>query len=145
MGEAQVAVRGNNVYVVWGGLNAHSVDRPFYVVSSDGGATFSEPSGVSSDALVNPMNVELAIVPGENEVERFVHIVAQVEVSADNEEVKLVSTAYGTTFTEPVNFSNNAGISECLSIAISGKNVYVVWEDRTLSTNEILFARGSVP
>lgn len=144
VGEAQVEVHGNNVYVVWGGLNAHAVDQLFYVKSSDGGTTFSEPASVNNDALVNPMNVELAITPGENEGEHFVHIVAQVELSAENEELLLVSTADGSTFTEPVNVSNNAGISECPSIAVSGDSIFVVWEDRTAGNNEILYAKGSV-
>lgn len=144
VGEAQVAVHGDNVYVVWGGLNAHSVDQLFYVTSSDGGAIFSEPAGIDNSALAKPMNVELAIMPGEDEGEHFVHIVAQVEVSAENEEILLVSTADGITFTEPVNVSNNAGISECPSIAVSGSNIFVVWEDRTAGNNEILYARGSV-
>lgn len=145
VGEAQVAVHGDNVYVVWGGLNAHSTDQLFYVTSSNGGATFSEPAGVDNSALVNPMNVELAIMLGENEGEHFVHIVAQVEVSAENEELLLVSTADGRTFTEPVNISNNAGISECPSIAVSGHSIFVAWEDRTAGNNEILYAKGVVP
>lgn len=144
VGEAQVVAYGDNVFVVWGGLNGHAVDRLTYVTSSDGGATFTEPATIQNELLANPMNVELAVMSGQSG-EHFVHIVAQVETSPGNEEILLVSTADGIIFTEPVNLSNNAGVSECPSIAVSGNNVYVVWEDRTAGNNEILFARGSVP
>lgn len=144
VGEAQVVAYGDSVFVVWGGLNGHAVDRPTYVTSSDGGSTFTEPATIENEMLANPMNVELAVMSGQSG-EHFVHIIAQVETSPGNEEILLVSTADGIIFTEPVNLSNNAGISECPSIAVSGNNIHVVWEDRTAGNNEILYARGSVP
>lgn len=142
VGEAQVVAYDEDVFVAWGGLNAHAVESLTYVASTDNGATFTEPATI--DTLANPMNVELAVMLGQNGG-HFVHIAAQVEMSPGNEEILLVSTADGVTFTEPVNLSNNAGISECPSIAVSSSDIYVVWEDRTAGNNEILFARGSVP
>lgn len=143
VGEAQVAAYGSNVFAVWGGLDNYAVDRLTYVTSADNGATFTEPATIQNDMLASPANVELAVMAGENG--EYVHIVAQVEPSPGNEEILLASTADGILFTEPVNLSNNAGISECPSIAVSGKGVYVVWQDGTAGNNEILFARGSVP
>ena len=34
------------------------------------------------------------------------------------------------------NLSNNSGISECPSIAISNNNIYVIWEDYTSGNHE---------
>ncbi len=141
VGEAQVAAYGDNVYVVWGGLASQQMSRPLYVASADGGATFAEPAEIG-DGLVNPMNVELAIMPAQQG--HFVHVAVQVEASPGNEEIVLVSGTSAGAFAQPVNLSNNEGISECPSIAVSGNNIFVVWEDRTVGNNEIFFARGSV-
>jgi hypothetical protein len=40
------------------------------------------------------------------------------------------------------NLSNNKGISECPSIAVSNNNVYVVWEDDTTGNHKIFFTRS---
>jgi ABC-type phosphate transport system substrate-binding protein len=142
VGEAQVAAHEDNVYVIWGGLASQPVDGLFYVASTDAGATFTTPASVSS-AFVKPMNVELAIAPSQNNG-HSVHIVAQVESSPDNEEILLASSINGSVFTEPMNLSNNEGVSECPSIAVSDTHVFVVWEDRTVGNNEIFMARGNV-
>lgn len=144
VGEAQVAAYGDNIYVIWGGLASQPASQLFYIASTDRGAEFTEPASIG-EALVNPMNVELTIMPGQNSDDHFIHIVAQVESSPDNEEILLTSTANGSAFIEPINLSNNEGISECPSIAVSGKNIFVVWEDRTAGNNEIFFAKGRVP
>jgi hypothetical protein len=51
------------------------------------------------------------------------------------------STDKGTTFIDAKNLSNNYGVSECPSIAISGNNRYLVWEDLTPGNHEILFSK----
>lgn len=59
-----------------------------------------------------------------------------------NEEILLIrSTDEGSTFNTSLvaNLSNNDGISECPSIAISGNNIYIVWEDDTTGNHEIFF------
>jgi hypothetical protein len=40
-----------------------------------------------------------------------------------------------------INLSNNSGISECPSIAISNNNIYVILEDFTPGNHEILFTK----
>jgi hypothetical protein len=61
-----------------------------------------------------------------------------------NEEILLLgSIDEGDTFNSSLvaNVSSNDGISECPSIAISGNNIYVVWEDDTTGNHEIFFKR----
>lgn len=41
-----------------------------------------------------------------------------------------------------INLSNNTGISECPSIAISKNYIYIVWEYFTSVNHEILFTQG---
>ena len=148
VGEAQVAAYRDSVYVVWGGLHSHEVDRLFFVASSDNGLSFTEPASIESDMLVNPMNVELAIMPVQNSdpdpdaYDYLLHIFAEVTKSPGRDEILLISSANGDGFTEPLNLSNTEGISECPSIAISGDSIFVIWEDRTVGHNEIFFTKG---
>jgi uncharacterized protein involved in tolerance to divalent cations len=50
----------------------------------------------------------------------------------------------GQSFTKDViNLSNNSGLSECPSIALSDNNrIYIVWEDSTTGHHEIFFMRS---
>ena len=49
----------------------------------------------------------------------------------------------GTTFSDPLNLSNNTGFSEHPQIAISKDGIFVVWADNTNSNNtEIMFTKS---
>ena len=49
----------------------------------------------------------------------------------------------GTTFSKPINLSNNSGFSEHPQIAISKNGIFVVWGDNTDSNNtEIMFTKS---
>ena len=52
------------------------------------------------------------------------------------------STNGGTTFDTTINVSENPGFSTEPEIAVSGKNVYVVWRDNTPGNEEIYFKRS---
>jgi hypothetical protein len=61
-----------------------------------------------------------------------------------NEEILLTrSTDAGGSFNTSLvtNVSNSDGISECPSLAISGNNIYIVWEDDTTGNHEIFYKR----
>ncbi|AIF84486.1 hypothetical protein NTE_02436 [Candidatus Nitrososphaera evergladensis SR1] len=161
VGEAQIAAYGDNdVYIIWGGLDAMAAKNLFYVQSSDGGGTFAGPSSVKS--LKSPSNVELAVMNGRlgsgdndnntgngtSETAAYsLHVAAQVPLSPDNEEIMFVSNLGGNRTSaqqQPFNLSKNSGISECPSISISGNDVFVVWEDLTVGNHEIFLAKGKV-
>jgi hypothetical protein len=46
-------------------------------------------------------------------------------------------------YSKIINLSNNSGLSECPSIAISNNYIYIIWEDITPGNHEILFTRGT--
>ena len=49
----------------------------------------------------------------------------------------------GTTFSDPLNLSNNTGFSEHPQIAVSKDGIFVVWADNTNSNNtEIMFTKS---
>jgi hypothetical protein len=135
-GELQVAAFDETVYVVSGGLHSVNVDGLFFTKSIDGGSSFSEPVTIDkNDTLANPLNVEVGAYD-----EQFSYIAAQVSVSG-NEEILLLEMT-GNNSARVMNLSNNPKISECPAIAMTGDNIYVVWEDMTPGNHEILYAKG---
>ena len=64
------------------------------------------------------------------------------KTAGNNEILFKRSTDGGTTFSDtPINLSNSPGDSGRPQIAVSGSNVYVVWEDRT--TKDIYFTTST--
>ena len=71
VGEAQLAVYNNTVYVVWGSSPYDEVtSNLFFVRSTDNGNTFSNPTEVTNDNFENPSNVEITVVGNDNDGER---------------------------------------------------------------------------
>ena len=54
------------------------------------------------------------------------------------------STDNGASFTNPVGLTNyKPGIKQEPKIAISGKNLYIIWSDYSLGTAEIFFTKST--
>src|SRR5919107_234483 len=139
IGESQIAVDRNNVYVVWGGNpDEKVVGNMFFVKSSDNGNSFLQPLSLTDEK--NSLNVE--VIADKNNI---VYVAWQALLPDGNEEILFKkSSDNGATFTNTnENISKNQGISECTSIAVSENNkVYVIWEDDTFGNHEILFAKN---
>ena len=58
-----------------------------------------------------------------------VYVVWEDESSGNGDILYKRSTDGGATFSEVINLSDNEGESTAPAIAVSGSNVYVVWED----------------
>lgn len=172
VGEAQLAVYKNNIYVVWGSSpNDQVTSNLFFTKSTDNGNTFSNPTEVNSQNFVNPSNVEIMVVENndgngeqtllsslspssqqssqlqqqqQQQQQPYLYIAGQVPVSNQNEEIFLAfSSDNGDTFRDiTTNLSKNSDISECPSLATAGNNIYVIWQDRTPGNNEVLFTKG---
>jgi hypothetical protein len=135
-GEPQVAAINDTVYVVSGGLHSIQVNGLFFIKSTDGGKSFSEPGMIDANGIfINPLNVEVVASNAQ-----FSYVAGQVFVSG-NEEILLLEMT-GNNSTRVLNLSNNLKVSECPSVAIAGDNIYVVWEDLTPGNHEILYAKG---
>ena len=135
--------------VVWGGLDSKNIHNIYFVNSNDNGSTFTGlktisetitgPSNTSdynqlTKIVKNPLNVE---VNNYN----LSYIVWQDTISQQNQDILLtLSNQTDNDYTKILNLSNNIGVSECPSIAISGNNVYVIWEDFISGNHEIFFA-----
>jgi hypothetical protein len=128
-----IAVSGNNVHVVWDDDTPVNFDI-FYRRSTDGGASFPELIKRLSSNSGDSLRPAIA-VSGNN-----VHVVWDDHTPGNFDIFYRRSTDGGASFTEPIkNPSSNAGSSFNPAIALSGNNVYVVWDDNTSGTVEIIY------
>ena len=127
----QMAVNGNNVYIVW--ADNTSLNRDIYFISSnDGGQTFGDVVNLSNNTA-DSYNQEIS-VSGNN-----VYIVWQdaQKFTQGNSSISFISSNNGgQTFGDVVNLSNNAGKTSFPKISSSQENVYVAWnidsDDRSI-------------
>jgi hypothetical protein len=147
-GESQISVVKDELVIVWGGLHSKNINNIYFVQSEDNGVTFKGPSIILqkdtkpnfnsySDRINNPSNVE---IPNNDHS----YTVWQDIISQENQDIFLGNIKNSTQSIKIINLSNNSGISECPSIAISNNNIYVIWEDFTPGNHEILFTKGAL-
>ena len=147
-GESQISVVKDELVIVWGGLHSKNINNIYFVQSEDNGVTFKGPSIILqkdtkpnynsySDRINNPSNVEIA----NND---HSYAVWQDIISQENQDIFMGNIKNSTQSIKIINLSNNSGISECPSIAISNNNIYVIWEDFTPGNHEILFTKGAL-
>ena len=147
-GESQISVVKDELVIVWGGLHSKNINNIYFVQSEDNGVTFKGPSIILqkdtkpnynnySDRINNPSNVEIA-----NDDHSYA--VWQDIISQENQDIFMGNIKNSTQSIKIINLSNNSGISECPSIAISNNNIYVIWEDFTPGNHEILFTKGAL-
>ena len=147
-GESQISVVKDELVIVWGGLHSKNISNIYFVQSEDNGVTFKGPSIILqkdpkpnynsySDRINNPSNVEIA----NND---HSYAVWQDIISQENQDIFIGNIKNSTQSIKIINLSNNSGISECPSIAISNNNIYVIWEDFTPGNHEILFTKGAL-
>lgn len=147
-GESQISVLKDELVIVWGGLHSKNINNIYFVQSEDNGVTFKGPSIIIqkdtkpnynsySDRTNNPSNVEIA----NND---HSYAVWQDIISQENQDIFIGNIKNSTQSIKIINLSNNSGISECPSIAISNNNIYVIWEDFTPGNHEILFTKGAL-
>ena len=122
---------GNNtIYVGWEDNSTGNYELLF-TKSTDGGTTFSDPinlssnNGTSEDGTITELNGTVYVGLSDN--------------STGNYEILLAKSADGgTTFTDPINLSNNTVESADPVIKSSKDNLYVVWSE----VDDIFFTRS---
>jgi predicted secreted protein with PEFG-CTERM motif len=135
-GSPQIAVVGNNVYVVWQ-MKTTGKYQILFAKSTDGGATFGNPGIISNK-------------PGDSSYPKIStsgdNIYVAWSYTATNKDYDVLfskSTDGGSTFSTPVNISNNLGDSGLPQMAVSGNNVYVTWENNGLGNFEVFVAKSA--
>ncbi len=124
-GESQITVNGANVYVIWNGYTEDdSLHHLMFRRSTDNGATWKSQVELS-DGTSAPEGSRIA-VSGAN-----VYTVWSDQTENSLDIFFRRSTDGGATWKSAKVLQFNAGSSEHPQIAVSGSNVYVVWEDKT--------------
>jgi hypothetical protein len=131
----QIAVSGNNVYLVWGD-NAVTNGDIFFIRSTDGGATFETAQNLVNNST--PSLFPQIAVDGDN-----VYVVWHEASGANADIFFRRSTDGGATFAAAQNLSNNAGLSMFPQIVVSDGNIYVAWEDDIPGNVDIFFTRST--
>lgn len=131
---AEVAVSGHTVYVVWTG-NAGDLNQVYMRVSDDGGNNFGSTKNISNNKVDSG---RASLRASENNV----YIAWQSQVQGGNEDIIFrKSTNKGSSFDSPVNISDNPSRSLDPLVSISGNTVYIVWTDGE-PNSDILFRRS---
>ena len=131
--DTQIALSGNNIFVVWYDGTEDDSDV-FFTRSVDGGITFSKPVNLSQTNAKS----ELPQIVADNE---NVYVVWQ-DYSQGNGDIFLrESTDSGATFGSIRNLSNNVEESNIFilgpQIFLANNQVYTVWEDKINGTSDL--------
>lgn len=153
-GESQIAVKENEVTVIWSGLLEKNIDNIYYVKSYDNGSIFSNPKKLS-DKIIHPNNKN-----NFNELNEIIKHPVNIDVTNNNyissvvwqnafskqnyDILLLLLTNHENISATLLNLSKNPSVSECPSISISDNDVYVIWEDYIGGNHEILFAKITI-
>lgn len=137
--QPQIATSGGVIHVVW--RDTSSGNKILYSKSTDGGSTFNggspgAPVVLSSTSGQN-QNPQIA-VSGSS-----VYVIWNNATSGNSDIFFAKSTDGGSTFGSTVNLSNNSALSTNQKIAVSGSNVYVVWQDTSPGSSQIFLSTST--
>ncbi|HYL66811.1 MAG TPA: hypothetical protein VEU72_06620 [Nitrosopumilaceae archaeon] len=132
----QMAVSGNNVYVIWDD-NSTGKYGILFTKSNDGGTTFGTLVDISRG--IGTSGSPQFAVSGND-----VYAVWQAKTTGNYQIIFAKSTDGGATFSIPGNLSNSTGDSSYPKIAISGNNIYIVWSyTATNKDYDVLFTKST--
>jgi hypothetical protein len=130
----------NNAYIVWSSFDdASSQDDILFRKSTDEGASFSDTINLSNTP---ERSFQAAIAVSGNEV-----YVVWIDGTPDKHDILLRKSTYGgASFGSMINLSEDLqGYSEQPSVAVNGKNVFLVWRETSATpfSDEIFYRRSA--
>jgi hypothetical protein len=133
----QIAAIGNNVYVTWYDGTTGPFDI-FFAVSNNNGTSFGTPINISN-------NIDDSFAPQIAAIGSNVYVTWEDDTPGNRDIFFAASNNNGTSFSTPINLSNNTGFSQIPQIAAIGNNVYVTWQDTTPGNSDILVITSAQP
>ncbi|HKU49762.1 MAG TPA: sialidase family protein [Nitrososphaera sp.] len=125
----QIAVSGDNVFLVWYGNILSENSEVYFSTSTDGGENFSAPINLSNNTG-SSTNPQIAILDEDTIFIVWEDNDPSISNSTSNEIVFRKSTDAGMSFGELVNISQSDAHSTSPRVASSSSGkVYVAWED----------------
>lgn len=122
-----------NINVVW---QENTPSDIYFARSSDGGASFSSAVNISNDPGFSD-NPFLTIDAGGN-----INVAWEDDTPGNKDIFFSRSTDSGATFPQPLNLSNDPGLSLAPDMAADKNgNLNVTWQDATSGVSQILFSR----
>ncbi|MGI0047233.1 MAG: PEFG-CTERM sorting domain-containing protein [Nitrosotalea sp.] len=132
----QLVVSGNNVYLGWINNAAGSFGAMF-AKSTDGGSTFAKEMNLGNINSGAPDNIRIAESQGK------VYAVWQSFSSNQSSIVFAKSDDDGTTFSSPIQVSDNSKDSAFPQVVVYGTHVYIAWMERTEGdVTNVVFAKS---
>jgi hypothetical protein len=126
-----LSTNGNNVYAVWQDFSVNPPDfftsDIGFAASTDGGLTYSDPINISNNPLLLSTGPSIA-TDEDNNV--FVVWAESLPNGTDPRILFTKSTDGGITFSPPREIANLEESSRQQKVAVSGDNIYTVWDDR---------------
>ncbi|GEM_PF-539096 len=132
-----VAVYDGNVYAVW--VDSRDI---LFRTSADNGASFGEAINLSA-ASKNATAPERSDLPDIAVLGSSVYIVWVNYVPGNYDIFFRSSIDNGATFTDAIELTNIAGLSDLPRVVVSEENVNVVWDDYNLAEGLDVFIRTS--
>ncbi|MGC2429345.1 MAG: sialidase family protein [Nitrososphaeraceae archaeon] len=127
VGETRLAASQNYVYVIWiGSADGEHAGAILFRSSNDNGATFGDTFNISNGGIASAPQI---VADNSNIYVTWYNTTIRSDGSvSDNEILFTKSSDYGAKFNNPIDLSNSPDkFSVQPRIAVSGKNVYIVW------------------
>jgi len=136
--EPRVVSDKTNVYVLWSqGDFDQGLTDVFFKRSTDGGASFGNTINLSNNPNSQSSLPTLALL--DNNV-----YTAWSDGPFNNGEVNYrKSTDGGASFGNTINLSNDTGDSIRPEIAVSGSNIFIVWQNQATKGDNVFFKRST--
>lgn len=132
----KIAVDGMNVYVTWEGLIGTNNYETYFMMSSDGGATWSPVQNISNTPLDG-------YIPSITYNNSGIYVVWHEHTSSDYDVFFTKSTDGGLTWSPSQVLADTSSTSVTTSITTDGSNLYVTWsEDVGSASYETYFSKS---
>jgi hypothetical protein len=122
--DPHIASSGNTAFMTWSSELPSSISKILFTKTSNGGISFDNRKTLSDDGGQHFAFLSDVAVSGDNVY------VTWTDVTDESDIFFIKSTDGGQSFTQPIKLNDgNQPDGRSARIAVSGSNVYVVWQD----------------